>query len=496
VIKPVLLTIFTNLSLQISNTLFGLIITPLMIERFGSSVNGMVASISQFIAYITIVEAGIGAAAIANLYQPLISQNHVERNRILSASRILYFHSGYVYALLLVILIFLYPVIIKGEILFCDAALMVFILGYTGIFDFFVFSKYKVLLTADRKIYIITISQLFSVILQMFLSIWLIKLNQSIITVKFVCSVVLILRNILMLKYVKTKYCDLAFNCNPNFDSIRQSKNVLVHQISGLIVFNLPLVLITIFCSLVDASIYSVYAMIFYAIFNVLNSFSNGLHSFFGTMLVLDNSHKLKVLFMKYEMIVFFLIACIYSCSYLLINPFIEIYTKSFSDTGYLNYKLSLVFIISGLITSIRIPSSLLIVAAGHYKKTQYRSIFEASVNLVLSLIFVIKFGMLGVFVGIIIAALYRTIDMIIYSAKYILKISCKYSFIKLLIIICIYLFLIKIIQFVDIKIENYKQWFITGLFLLIVFLVPLVIWLILSALMQKTQKFHAPMII
>ena len=65
--KLIFLTVVSNLSLQVVTALCGFVLPPLVICTFGSSVNGMVSSISQFIAYLNVVEAGVGGASIAAL---------------------------------------------------------------------------------------------------------------------------------------------------------------------------------------------------------------------------------------------------------------------------------------------------------------------------------------------------------------------------------------------------------------------------------------------
>ena len=84
--KEVLYTVTGNLLLQIATAICGFILPPLVIGVFGSSVNGMVQSVSQFIAYLNIVEAGVGGASIAALYKPLADGDVKERNSILSAT--------------------------------------------------------------------------------------------------------------------------------------------------------------------------------------------------------------------------------------------------------------------------------------------------------------------------------------------------------------------------------------------------------------------------
>jgi O-antigen/teichoic acid export membrane protein len=87
--------IAANLGPQIVTAICGFILPPLIIRTFGSETNGMVFSIGQFVAYLSVVEAGIGGASIAALYKPLAENNATERNGILAATRHFYNRSGF-----------------------------------------------------------------------------------------------------------------------------------------------------------------------------------------------------------------------------------------------------------------------------------------------------------------------------------------------------------------------------------------------------------------
>ena len=65
----------TSLILQLVLALSGFIIPRFFTELYGSSMNGLVNSISQFIAYLNLVEAGISSSVIVSLYKPLADKN-------------------------------------------------------------------------------------------------------------------------------------------------------------------------------------------------------------------------------------------------------------------------------------------------------------------------------------------------------------------------------------------------------------------------------------
>ncbi|MFR1477082.1 MAG: hypothetical protein ACLSB9_16005 [Hydrogeniiclostridium mannosilyticum] len=64
-----------SLLLQLVLALSGFIIPRFFITLYGSPVNGLVSSISQFISYMGLVEAGIGAAGTVALYRPIADHN-------------------------------------------------------------------------------------------------------------------------------------------------------------------------------------------------------------------------------------------------------------------------------------------------------------------------------------------------------------------------------------------------------------------------------------
>lgn len=65
--------------LQITILICGFIVPKVIITNFGSNVNGLVSSITQFLAYITLLEAGMGPVVKSALYGPIAKKI---RNRL------------------------------------------------------------------------------------------------------------------------------------------------------------------------------------------------------------------------------------------------------------------------------------------------------------------------------------------------------------------------------------------------------------------------------
>lgn len=63
--------LITSIVYQFSVIISGLILPRLLISTFGSEINGLVSSITQFLSFITLFEGGVGAAVLAELYLPI-----------------------------------------------------------------------------------------------------------------------------------------------------------------------------------------------------------------------------------------------------------------------------------------------------------------------------------------------------------------------------------------------------------------------------------------
>ena len=64
----------------------GFIVPRLIIQTYGSSVNGIISSITKFLGYITLLELGIGPVIKSILYKPISLKNKEEITAILKSS--------------------------------------------------------------------------------------------------------------------------------------------------------------------------------------------------------------------------------------------------------------------------------------------------------------------------------------------------------------------------------------------------------------------------
>ena len=67
--------IFWSVLLQIATIVSGFILPRQLLIGFGSETNGLVASLNQFLNYVTLLEGGVSGVATAALYKTLQGKN-------------------------------------------------------------------------------------------------------------------------------------------------------------------------------------------------------------------------------------------------------------------------------------------------------------------------------------------------------------------------------------------------------------------------------------
>lgn len=466
--RQALKNVIANLVLQMVTAISGLLLPRFYLLAYGSTMNGMVSSVTQFMAYLMLVEAGVSAASIVGLYSPLANRNTVEINRILSTTNRFFKRSGLLYIILVLTLAFLYPYIIKQQIASITTRLIILILAFSNLIDYLFLGKYRVLLMADQRGYVVTMTQVFGTILNTAVCVYLINNGANIVTVKLVSTFVYILRSIYIYYYVRKNYSFLNLKVEPQEHSLPQHWSALVHQIAGVVLNNTNIVILTIGLkanSLLEVSVYTIYQMVSNLVVSVINSFTTALSAGFGDVISRKDMVTLREAYSNYEFMFQILLFVSYTCMGVLYISFISIYTNDIADTNYIRPSVAILFTLSGLMQNIRVPGLTVITAAGHYTQTQGRAIHEAFINILIALLFINPFGIEGVLFGTLSAFVYSAIKIYIYVRNNLID-NILNRFVSRFIRNSIFL-MFYIIAYYNISVQepnNYKEWFLRAI--------------------------------
>ena len=485
--KKAAYNIATSLFLQGIMIVYGFIVPKIIIGKFGSNVNGLISSITQFLAYITLLESGFGPVVKATLYKPIANNDNETIASILKSSEKFFRKIALIFLIYIGILCVLYPMLVNKNFEWIYTCSLIIIIGISTFAEYFFGMTYKLYLQANQKSYVISIIQITTYFFAILVIVILTRVNASIQLIKLGSGLIFVFRPIIQNIYVKRK-CNIDFKVAKDNYIIKQKWDGLSQHIAAVIHGNTDITLLTIFSSFEEVSVYSVYYLVIKALKAAVNALTSGIDATFGDMIAKKEKNNLNIKFSIYEVLFNMIITTIFTASIILIVPFVAVFTKNVSDANYIRHSFGVLLVVSEYIWAIRAPYSSITLAAGHFKETRIGAWIECIVNIAISMILVKKFGIIGTTIGTIIAMMIRTIEFIYHTNKYILKRSQWQSIRKVLLIIVETIIIICIGNIVPLK-ENdsYLNWIINAL---IITLVAAITTIICNFVLYKKEFF------
>ena len=402
----------TYAMLQIVNMLVGLLLPRLFLSVYGSEINGVISTVNSFVSYFSYLEAGIGLTLIHSLFKPLAEKDNNSINNVISFSKKQYRKISVIYFILVLLLSIVFPLIRRTAAMTTfEFVSLVFVIGLYGTIDFFAMAKYRVLLTADRKEYVISAAMILAQILR-FVLVWIfLQFKISVVIVKIVPILTLLVRTVLLKLYIQKNY--------PNVDySVQYTKSIevsdkrwdaLLLQISINTSTSLPAILISTALGFKEANVYAVYSMIASAIISVVSALSSGVAPKLGQNISMGID--IRSTYRVYDYIVSIVITVVFSVMAVMTIPFVKLYTSVVNDINYVNPIFAILMSVWAALHSYRIPMTAVINASGLYKENRLNNILNLLIQVVVGIILVISFGIAGILVAMIFAAIQRNIS-------------------------------------------------------------------------------------
>lgn len=419
--KKLLYNTIFSLLLQIITVLCGLILPRLYLSQYGSEVNGLVQSITQFLGVISFLELGVGQVIQSSLYKPIASKDEDQISKIVVSGTKYFRKIGCVLAIYSLILMFVYPVVTDQEFDWIFTSTLVIALSVNSLAQYCFGITDRILLNADQRGYIQYGAQIFVLVCNTVISILLITSGASIQVVKIVSSLVLLATPIFLRLYVNKHY-QINRKTTYTEEPIKQKWNGMAQHLSAVVLEGTDTIILTLFSTLTNVSIYSVYHMVIYGLMQLYRAATAGFHSLVGDLWAKQEIDRLKHTYGLIETVLHYAVVFLFSCAGVLIVPFIRIYTADISDANYIQPIFALILIFAHSFQCLRSVYNMLILAGGHYKQTQFCHITGAVINLVVSIVTVRIWGLIGVAIGTLAALMYQTVWMAIYNSQNLLK--------------------------------------------------------------------------
>ncbi|SDW69843.1 Membrane protein involved in the export of O-antigen and teichoic acid [Kandleria vitulina] len=414
----------TALFQQVATVICGFILPRMILKTYGSSVNGLISSITQFVGIISFLELGVGSIVQSALYAPLSKHDTNEISMIWVSANRFFKNLARILLAYIILLICIYPKFVEKSFDIFYTSLLIAAMSISWFSQYYFGIVNGLVLKADQRGYVLYLTQSITLILNTIACCILMTLSVNIQMVKLTTSVIYLCRPLILYIYVKNHYC-INKKISYSKDPIKQKWNGVAQHVAAVVLDGTDTIVLTVFSTLESVSIYSVYYLVVSGLRQLFLTISNPIQAAMGALWVQENKEPFMKKFRFVEWSIHTLVDFVFGCTFILIVPFVKIYTSGVHDTNYDVPLFAALIVIANICFSLKMPYyEIAVKACNHYKQTQRSFVIATTVNIVVSIATVYKYGLIGVAIGTIIAMLYQLLWMANYVYKNILHLG------------------------------------------------------------------------
>lgn len=449
--------------------ILGLIVPRIILVNYGSDVNGLTNTITQLFIYMALLELGISQATKNALYKPIFEKNKESISKCLTLSRKYYRRVSVYYFAVVLAMAFVMPFVMKTRIDFISMFFYILFEGITSVVSFYFINTWTCYLNVSGKTYIVNLFTLLGKVLGYLVKISLAVMAINIIYIQVGYFLISLVQLLLYKRYMNKHYIWIDYNMDVEGEYLPDKKSYFISEIAWTIFSSTDMIVLSIFVSTSLSSVYSVYNMVFVSLTGLLNSVYGAISYKLGQTYTKDVMEYRKV-HDCYNTFFVSLIVVLMSVCYLLILPFVKLYTSGVNDTEYIYSALPFLFCIIQILSWTRTIPANITGVAGYAKQVSRISIIEAIMNITLSIILVKQFGIVGVLIATVASVPIKVIYCNYLAEKTIMRRSCKNMVVMIISNYMIFFCTVIVGSKIEFIIDNFLQFFFWGICLLSVY--------------------------
>ncbi len=398
-----------NIFSQILNLLIQFVSRTFFIKILGNEYLGINGLFSNILTILSLADMGIGTVLIYSMYKPLAENNEEKMKALMNIYKKIY---NIIALTVLIIGLCITPflqVFIK-DMPNIQHIRFIFILYLLNTVVSYL-CVYKIsIINADQKNYIVTTRQQIFNIIANFIMIMVLVTTHNFILYLIVQMLFSIISNIYLSSLAEKMYPFIKDTKGYKLtkEEKRQIKKdtfaMMLHKIGGVVVGGTDNLIMSAMIGLEAVGIYSNYLLIINAIKKFTTQYFNSMSASIGNLNAMKDKEYSYDIFKKVFFGNFWIFTFCSICLFCLLNPFIEIWV-GIDYTFHISIVAAIVisFYIEGMRQTVLIFRE----AMGIFTKDQLKPVIEAIVNLIVSVMLTLKFGIIGIILGTIISMLF-----------------------------------------------------------------------------------------
>lgn len=419
---------------RVTAIVMGYLLRVVFTHTLSESYVGLNGLFIDIINVLSLSEMGIGTAITFALYRPIAEEDIEKQKSLMQLYRRFYRVVVAVVTVLGCALIPFMRILIK-DYSDIDNLILIYLLYLANTVCSYLLIYKKTLLDAQQKMYIGVFYQTLSWVIQDVLKIVVLLLWHDFIL-------------FLVIGIVTTLFCNIAISGaadrrNPYLrdrdikplpagekkEIFANIRAMMMHKVGAVIVNNTDNLVLSAFVGLLSTGSYSNYYLLLGSVRQILNQVYQGITASVGNLGVMEDEGHLKRVFEVAAFIGQWMYGVAFIGLFELLNPFVKLsFGEKFLFSGEIVFVLCLNFYLNGLRNAVLTFRD----SMGLFWHDRYKSILEAGLNIVFSLILVHYMGVIGVFLGTLFSMLLSSCWIEPYVLyKHGFKCSCRSYFLR-----------------------------------------------------------------
>lgn len=150
--KKALINIISSIILQIVIIVSGFIIPKLIITVYGSNINGLITSITQFLSFIVLLEAGFGPVIKSILFKPIADKDKSTIEKILKSSEKIFRIIALIFIAYIILLCIILPRVFEKDFDSLLTISLIVIISISTFSEYFFGMTYSLYLQAEQNL--------------------------------------------------------------------------------------------------------------------------------------------------------------------------------------------------------------------------------------------------------------------------------------------------------------------------------------------------------
>ena len=361
---------------------------------------GLQGVFGNILQLLSLAELGIGSAMLFSMYKPLYEHDNDKLSALLNYYKKAYQIISVIVLLLGVAMLPLLDFFIGDAPNVAESLHIIYLFYLCNSVVSYVCVYKQALLSADQKGFIVTIATALFQIIRTCLQILVLTLTRSYLltlSIQIICTLV---TNVFCSRIAQKMYPEVLSNHvevlgAKDKTAIRCKIGAMMkYRLGAYVVDGTDSLLITKFCGLASAGIYSNYLLIISMLRVFINYIAKALTPSIGNFEAQQGKQAIRGLIEKVNFVFFVLTSICTVCLYNLINPFIHLWI---GENYILEHNVVVFICVNFYLTGMHQGMLVFRNALGLYTYLQFKPIAEAAINLIASIICGLYWGMAGV---------------------------------------------------------------------------------------------------